>query len=187
MYSILTGCDVSAHTTSSGDLSSSLSTTSQCVRGWAIRLSRLLHFMPLVLGSFVGWGWRGENLCWGNCSLGQCLWSKANDYIYSQVNLGSNQTYSAPTERDASGEVFLTGGSRLPASTRSIPNNSSFDDLEDARRISFTSAASPVCRLQFFQHASNEKENRCEDAIEGSPTCEGVLIYDDLEGKPRFF
>ena len=115
--------------------------------------------------------------------------SKAGDDIYSQGNLETDRTYSSPRERDTSGEVFLTDGSRLPASTRSFSNNCSFDDLEDARRISFTSAASPVCRLQFFQHADIEKEamNGCEDAIEGSPTSEGVLIYDDLERKARFF
>ena len=35
---------------------------------------------------------------------------------------------------------------------------------------------------------AKEKEvmDRCEDAIEGSPTCEGVLIYDDLERKQGF-
>ena len=105
----------------------------------------------------------------------------------SQVNMESDQTSSAPSEADTSEEVFLTGASRLPASTTAI-HNANCDDLEVARRISFTSAASPVCRLQFFQPADKEKEqmNGSEDSRGGSPTCEGVFIYDDLERKARF-
>ena len=60
-----TGCDVSAHTSSSGNLSPSLSKTSQWLQRRGIRLSRFLHIVPLVLGSKVGWSWRGWNFCWG--------------------------------------------------------------------------------------------------------------------------
>ena len=60
-----TGYDVSAHTSSSGNLSPSLSKTSQWLQRRGIRLSRLLHIVSLVLGSKVGWSWRGWNFCWG--------------------------------------------------------------------------------------------------------------------------
>ena len=98
-----------------------------------------------------------------------------------------DRTSSTPPEADTSEEVFLTAASRLPASTTAF-HNASCGDLEVARRISFTSVASPVCRLQFFQPGDKEKEqmNGGEDAREGSPTCEGVFIYDDLERKARF-
>ena len=98
-----------------------------------------------------------------------------------------DRTSSTPPEADTSEEVFLTGASRLPASATAI-DNANCDDLEVARRISFTSAASPVCRLQFFQPADKEKEqmNKAEDSRGGSPPCEGVFIYYDLERKARF-
>ena len=91
------------------------------------------------------------------------------------------------SEKDTSEEIFLTGASRLPTSTTAICNTSC-DDFEGARRISVTSIASPVCRLQFFQPVDTEKEqvNGGEDAIEENPVCEGIFIYDDLERKARF-
>ena len=103
--------------------------------------------------------------------------------------MDSDRTSSAPSETDVtSGEVFLTGASRLPAST-TAHFKPSCDDLEVSRRVSFTSVASPVCRLQFFLPVDTEKElvNGSEDAGEGSTTCEGVFIYDDQERKARFF
>ena len=97
-----------------------------------------------------------------------------------------DQTSSVPPEADTSEEVFLTAASRLPASTTAI-HNAGCGDLEVARGIFFTSAASPVCRLQFFQSVDKEKmqTNGGEDAREGNSTCEGVFIYDDLERKAR--
>ena len=102
--------------------------------------------------------------------------------------MASDQTGSAPSEADTSEEVYLTGASRLPAST-TAPFKSSCEVLEVSRRVSFTSVASPVCRLQFFQPLDKEKKlmNESEDAGEGSTTCEGVFIYDDQERKARFF
>ena len=98
-----------------------------------------------------------------------------------------DQTSSAPSKADISEEVFLTAASRLPSLTTAI-HNANCGDLEFARRISFTSVASPVCRLEFFQPVDKEKKqmHEGEDAREGNPTCEGVFIYDDLERKARF-
>ena len=102
----------------------------------------------------------------------------------------SGQTSFAPSEADTSEEVFLTGASRLPASTAASGNDAGCDDLDFARMLSFTSAASPVCRLQFFQPGDKEKKQMSgsDDARDGSPTtCEGIFIFDDLERKARFF
>ena len=57
---IPTGFEASALTSSAGSLSPSLSTTSQYYWCWGIRLSSLLHVMPLVFGPKVGWRWRGD-------------------------------------------------------------------------------------------------------------------------------
>ena len=101
-----------------------------------------------------------------------------------------DQTCFAPSEIDTSEEVFLTGTSQLPASTTATTLKSSCGDLEVSRRISFTSATSPVCRLQFFQPVDKVKEltNRNENHVkESPPACEGVFIYDDQEKKARFY
>ena len=94
-----------------------------------------------------------------------------------------DQTCSAPSKADTREEVFLTAASRLPASTTAI-HNASCGDLEVARRISFTSVASPVCRLQFFQPV--DKVEELTHGEESLP-CEGVFIYDDQEQKARFY
>ena len=100
-----------------------------------------------------------------------------------------DQTFFAPSEIDTSEEVFLTGTSQLQASTTATTGKSSCGDLEVSRRISFTSATSPVCRLQFSQPVDKLKEltNGTENAGERSPPCEGVFIYDDQEKKARFY
>ena len=100
-----------------------------------------------------------------------------------------DQTFFAPSEIDTSEEVFLTGTSQLPGSTTATTSNSSCGDLEVSRRISFTSATSPVCRLQFSQPVEKMKEltNGTENTCEGSSLCEGIFIYDDQEKKARFY
>jgi len=123
-----------------------------------------------------------------------CLWSldprwaeTEEGTISVEVNMEGDQTFFGPSEIDTSEEVFLTGTSQPPASTT---HQSSCGDLEVSRKISFTSATSPVCRLQFSQPAGKMKEltNETENAGEGSPPpCEGIFIYDDQEKKARFY
>ena len=100
----------------------------------------------------------------------------------------NDPTFCAPSESYTSEEVFLTGASRLPASRTANPKPCCHN-LDVSRKISLTSAASPVCRLQFFQPANSGKEathGTADTEMESLP-CEGILIYDDQERKARFF
>jgi len=126
-----------------------------------------------------------------------CLWSldprwaeTEEGTISVEVNTEGDQTFFAASEINTSEEVFLTGTSQPPASTTATTRKSSCGDLEvSTRRISLTSATSPVCRLQFSQPVDKVKEltNGTENTYEGSSPCEGIFIYDDQEKKARFY
>ena len=85
----------------------------------------------------------------------------------------------AQNETDADRELSSSKADRIPTP----PNSNGSIENEVSRRTSYTSAASPVCRLQFFQ----AEDDHHVDPAEGNPFCGGIFIYDDQVGKSRFF
>ena len=85
----------------------------------------------------------------------------------------------AQNDTDVDGELSSSKADRIPTP----PNFNGSSENEVTRRTSYTSAASPVCRLQFFQ----SEDDLHVDPAEWNPSFGGIFIYDDLVGKSRFF
>ena len=85
----------------------------------------------------------------------------------------------AQNDTDVDGELSSSKADRIPTP----PNFNGSSENEVTRRTSYTSAASPVCRLQFFQ----SEDDLNVDPAEWNPACGGIFIYDDQVGKSRFF
>ena len=85
----------------------------------------------------------------------------------------------ALNKTDVDGELSSSKADRIPTS----PNSNGSSENEVTRRTSYTSAASPVCRLQFFQ----SEDDHHVDPAEWDPFNGGIFIYDDQVGKSRFF
>ena len=82
-------------------------------------------------------------------------------------------------ETEVFGELSSSKADRPPTP----PNSNERSENEVSRRTSYTSAASPVCLLQFFQ----SEDDHHVDPAEWNPSCGGIFIYDDQVGKSRFF
>ena len=74
----------------------------------------------------------------------------------------------APNERDVYGEVSTSKADQIPTP----PNSNGSSENEVSRRIFYTSAASPVCRLQFFQ----SEDGHHVDPTEWNPSSGGIFI-----------
>ena len=85
----------------------------------------------------------------------------------------------AQNETDVDGELSSSKADLIPTP----PNYNGSSENEVSRRTSYTSAASPVCRLQFFQ----AEDDHHVDPAEWNPSNGGIFIYDDQVGKSRFF
>jgi len=116
-----------------------------------------------------------------------CLWSwdpresgHKESGIPVEVSVGNEMYFScAQNETDVDGEWSSSKSDRIPTP----PNSNGSSENEVSRRTSYTSAASPVCRLQFFQ----SEDDHHVDPAEWNPSCGGIFIYDDQVGKSRFF
>ena len=100
--------------------------------------------------------------------------------FYYQVSVGSERyLFCARNDTDVDGKLSSSDADRIPTP----PNSNERSENEVSRRTSYTSAASPVCRLQFFQ----AEDDPHVDPAEWNPSCGGIFIYDDQVGKSRFF
>ena len=132
------------------------------------------------------WSWdprkRGHEESGIPVEVNWCPWTCLK-LCYSQVSVGSERYFScdAQNETDVDVELSSSKADRLPTP----PNSSASGEKEVSRRTSYTSAASPICRLQFFQ---SEDDHQVDPADwNWNPSCGGIFIYDDQVGKSRFF